>query len=125
MSKLSHFLSLGVGVVVVHILHPLYNGEFQSQVVAETSEVVGLGLIVALLHVVHMFVKEVQLDTGSSELVLGSLEGGVLGAEDIISKVSLLHVDRVETGVVNLSRVGCCMAIFGILDILYDSMFQT
>ena len=49
-----------------------------------------------------MFVEEVQLDAGSSELGLGSPEGGVLGAEDIIGEVSLLHVDRVETGVVNL-----------------------
>ena len=38
-----------------------------------------------------MFVEEVQLDTGSSELGLGSLEGGVLGAEDIVCEVSLLH----------------------------------
>ena len=97
MSKLGHFLSFGVGVVVVHIPQPLYNSEFQSQVVAETSEVVGLGLTIALLHVVHMFVEKVQLDTGSSELALGSLEGDVLGVEDIVCEVSLLHVDRLKT----------------------------
>ena len=39
-----------------------------------------------------MFVEEVQLDTSSSELGLGSLEGGVLGVEDIVGKVPLFHV---------------------------------
>ena len=39
-----------------------------------------------------MFVEEVQLDTGSSELGLGLLEGGVFGVEDIVGKVSLFHV---------------------------------
>ena len=102
MAKLCHFLRFGVGIVVVHIPYTLYNGQFQSQVIAETSEVVGLGLTVAFLHVVQLFVEKGQLDTGSSELGLGSLEGGVLGVEDVVGKVSLLHVDKVEKIVVNL-----------------------
>ena len=69
MSKLCYFL----GVVVVHIPHSLNYCQFQSQVVAETSEIVCLGLTVAFLHVVQLLVEEDQLDTGSSELGLGLL----------------------------------------------------
>ena len=102
MAKLCHFLRFGVGVVVVHIPLTFYNGQFQSQVIAETSEVVGLGLAVAFLHVVQLFVEDGQLDTGSSELGVGSLKSGVLVVEDVVGKVSLLHVDKVEKNVLNL-----------------------
>ena len=102
MAKLCHFLRFGVGVVVVHIPHTFCNGQFKSQIVAETSEVVGLGLTVAFLHVVQLYVEEGQLNTGSSELGLGSLKSDVLGVEDVVGKASLLHVDKVEKFVVNL-----------------------
>ena len=102
MAKLCHFLRFGVGVVVVHIPNPLYNSQFESQVVTETSEVVGLGLTVAFFHVVQLYVEEGQLDTGSSELGLGSLKSGMLGVEDVVGKVSLFHFDKVEKIDVNL-----------------------
>ena len=118
MSKLCHFLSFSVGVVVVYIPNSLNYCQFQSQVVAETSEIVCLGLTVALLHVVQLSVEEDQLYTGSSELCLGSLEGGVLGGEDIVGIVFLLHVDSGRMKSSWFWTMCCLTAMLRVLNIL-------
>ena len=42
--------------------------------------------VARFLHVVQLFVEEGQLNTGPTELGLGSLKGGVLGVEDVVDE---------------------------------------
>lgn len=63
-------VSFAVGVVVVHVAHTLYGGQFQTQIVAENTVVASFGTLVAFLDRAKRLVEQNNLVTCFSKTTL-------------------------------------------------------